>query len=136
MCKENKVSWNQASMCAAESHLSKLRSVHSQFFFQSILHQQGGTLSYYPGQKIETATHTKPQTRACSRRHAPVPQCALTSQFFLARVDLLLWPKHSDNANRAPVGTGAWSLGHARACSLARMAVSVFLARVLHLLRF
>ena len=41
---------------------------------------------YYPGQKIETATHVKLQARACSTDHAAAPAGARLSQFFLARV--------------------------------------------------
>ena len=44
--------------------------------------------------------------------------------------ELYYCPGQKNWDSRAPAGTGAWSLKHARACSLTCVAVPIFLARV------
>ena len=42
-------------------------------------------IEYYLAKKIETATHAKPQTRACSEGHAPVPSARGCLNFFFGQ---------------------------------------------------
>ena len=61
------------------------------------------------------------------------PRCRQTSLTMLTMFEHLLsvyYPGLKNWNNHAPVGTGACSLKHACSCSLACVAVSVFLARV------
>ena len=46
------------------------------------------------------------------------------------KITCMYYPGQKNWDNRAPWGTGACALEHARACSLACVAVSIFLARV------